>query len=205
MFRRSSNNTFIPPNGLNGGSFPKLGNSTDELGERYPGLLGSTLVLDDGGALKYSNPTVGTLYNGVYQMVKLTTAITRGQIVYWDTAANNGFADFEVRTVGVSATERFKAGVAICNGTSGEYAWIQVSGIATCQYSSTSGATDLNALVFVDFTVNPGQVTALADSDSTAITINRFKSLVGVAYEAPVVSTLKRVVLNLAGFYQNIA
>lgn len=202
MFRRSSNNTFIPPNGLNGGSFPKLGNSTDELGERYPGLLGSTLVLDDGGALKYSNTTVGTLRNGVYQIVKLTSNITKGQLVFWDTAANNGLGEFEV-TGTSTATTMFRAGVAICDGTSGEYCWIQVAGVATCKYQATVTSAVVGNLV-IQSSATTGTVDALADAGAVATAIV-VKQTIGLAYELPVNASLKLVILNLGAFYPNIA
>lgn len=201
MFRRSSNNVFIPPKGLNGGSFAKIGNSTDELGERYPGLLGATLVVDDAGALKYSDTTVGTLYNGVYQLVKLTSNIVKGQLVFWDTLANNGIDEFEVTG---TATENtlFRAGVAICDGTSGEYCWIQVAGLATCKYAAST-QTSAGRLVLQSAN-NAGTVTAVADNAAFA-TAAVVLLQVGIAYEAPTVNGLKQVILNLGAFYPNIA
>lgn len=202
MFRRSSNNVFIPPKGLNAGSFAKIGNSTDELGERYPGLLGATLVVDDKGAAKYSDTSVGTLYNGVYQLVKLTSNIVRGQIVNWDTNSANGMADFEV--TGNSALDTmFKAGVAICAGTSGEYCWIQVAGLASCKYAGTVTDATVGNLV-VQTSGTDETVNAIADGDAFATAL-LVKRLVGIAYELPVVNSFKKVILNLAGFYPNIA
>lgn len=202
MFRRSSNNVFIPPKGLNAGSFAKIGNSTDELGERYPGLLGATLVVDDKGAAKYSDTSVGTLYNGVYQLVKLTSNIVRGQIVNWDTNASNGMADFEV-TGTSGATTMFKAGVAICNGTSGEYCWIQVAGLASCKYGA-SVTSDVIGNLVVQSSVTDETVDALADAGAFATAL-LVKRLVGIAYELPVADAFKKVILNLGAFYPNIA
>lgn len=208
MFRRSSNNTFIPPKGLNAGSFAKIGNSTDELGERYPGLLGSTLVLDEGGARKYSDTSVGLLRAGVYQLVKLSASVTRGEIVVWDTTGTNTLANFVVTNAIAMTTGSLKAGVAICSGTSGEYVWIQVSGLATCKYAATAGSTDLGATVVADFAnataADRSRVVALADA-TTLISINQHKVFVGYAQEAAASNGLKLVALNLAGFYQNIA
>lgn len=208
MFRRSSNNTFIPLNGLNGGSFAKIGNSTDELGERYPGLLGSTLVVDDGGALKYSNTTIGTLRNGVYQLVKFSGAATQGQLVYWDTNANNGFADFEV-TGTATATTCFKAGIALYDVTStqvtnGAYGWIQVAGLASVKFGSVTSGVIGNLVLATSLTA--GTADAIADATAAGVsTAGDFKRLIGIAYEQPVSNTTKLVALNLAGFYQNIA
>lgn len=207
MFRRSSNNVFIPPKGLNSGSFAKIGNSTDELGERYPGLLGATLVVDDGGARKYSDTSVGTLRNGVYQLVKFSGAVTKGQLVYWDTLANAGFADFEV-TGTATAAGCFKAGVALFDVTSdqvtaGAYGWIQIAGLATVKYRSTVTSAVLGNLVLAT-SLTDGTLDAIADG-ADFIIAGTFKRLVGTAYELPTNGGLKLVALNLAGFYPNIA
>lgn len=201
MFRRSSNNTFIPPNGLNGGSFPKLGNSTDELGERYPGLLGSTLVLDDGGALKYSNTSVGILRNGVYQLVKLSSSVLRGQVVVWDTLANGGIDQFKV-TNAVSVTSAAFAGIAICDGTSGEYCWIQVAGLATAKFAATT-APALSSALLVDLAGSNPVLSVLADA--TAVTWGSAKAFVAIAYEGAAGSAFKLVLMSTGSFYPNIA
>lgn len=201
MFRRSSNNVFIPPKGLNGGSFAKIGNSTDELGERYPGLLGATLVLDDGGALKYSDTSVGTLRNGVYQLVKLASNVLRGQVVVWDTLANNGTAEFKV-TNAVSATSAAFAGIAICDGTSGEYCWIQVAGLATGKFAATTSVALSSALV-VD--LNNSLPTLVALADGTSLTWLSAKGFVGVAYESAAGSAFKLILMSTGSFYPNIA
>ena len=89
MFRKSSNNPFIPVGGLNSGSFAQIG-GPEVVGQRFKGLLGQTVVYDNAAALKASKTSVGTLYSGVYQLVKLNSAVLRGEVVYWDTLANNG-------------------------------------------------------------------------------------------------------------------
>lgn len=211
MFRRSSNNVFIPPKGLNSGSFAKIGNSTDELGERYPGLLGATLVVDDGGAKKYSDTSVGTLRNGVYQLVKFSGAVTKGRLVFWDTNANKGFAEFEV-TGTSTATSMYKAGVALYDVsanevTAGAYGWIQVAGLATCNFVTSGNNTTIGNVVLQN-SATTSTVISAADGDAVATAL-AVKRLVGIAYEAvaDVATTgdLKLVALNLAGFYQNIA
>ena len=99
MFRRSSNNPWIPPQGLNSGSFPQIG-GVETVGQRFRGLVGQTVVHSDASALKDSLTSVGTLYNGVYQLVKFNATVSRGQLVFWDTLANNGVSQFLVTKIG---------------------------------------------------------------------------------------------------------
>jgi hypothetical protein len=200
MFRKSSNNPFIPVGGLNSGSFAQIG-GPEVVGQRFKGLLGQTVVYDNAAALKASKTSVGTLYSGVYQLVKLNSAVTRGEVVYWDTLANNGLNDYEV-THTVTAPAMFKAGIAICDGTSGEYAWIQIAGLASVLYRAAVTSAILGNLV-VTTSATAADCDALADAGAFATAL-AMKQLVGIAYELPANSSVKRVSLNLAGFLQNI-
>jgi len=202
MFRKSSNNPWISPSGrLNTGSFAQLG-GTETVGQRYPGLLGQTIVCDTGEALKLSDSTVGTLYQGVYQLVKLNSNVSHGQLVFWDTLANNGINDFEVTST-VTAPAMFKAGVALCTGTSGEYAWIQIAGLANCLYVNPVTDATLGNLVLQN-SATTATVDAITDAGAFATAL-AMKRVVGVAYETPSSGNVRRVLLNLSGFYQNIA
>ena len=202
MYRRGSNNPFISPSGfMNVGSFPApVGSPEPGGGLRFPGLLGQTVVYDDQAALKVSGP-VGTLYHGVYQLVLLSSPVSRGEIVFWDTLANNGLAQFKA-THTVLAPAHFKAGVAVCNGLAGEWCWLQVAGLASCLYSAAVTDATIGNLV-VTQALNVATVDALADAGAFA-TAGLMKRLVGQAYEAPAAGNIRRVILNLAGFYQNI-
>jgi len=196
MFRRSTNNPWIPPGGLNSGSFAQIG-GVETVGQRFGGLLGQTWVASDADALKVSKTSVGTLYNGVYQLVKLSSNVSRGQIVFWDTLANNGTAQFKVTST-VTAPAAFKAGIAICDGTSGEYVYIQVAGLASVLYAGSVTSAVLGNLV-IQSALNAATADALADAGALA-TAGGYKQIVGLAYELPVASSLKRVLLNQAGF-----
>jgi len=200
MFRRSTNNPWIPSGGLNAGSFAQIG-GVEPVGSRFGGLLGQTVVHSNATALKESKTSVGTLYEGVYQLVKLNSNVTRGQIVFWDTLANNGIADFEVTST-VTAPAAFKAGIAICDGTSGEYAYIQVAGLASVLFAGSITSAVLGNVV-IQSALNAATADALADAGALA-TAGGFKQIVGIAYELPVISVTKRVLLNQAGFYPNI-
>jgi hypothetical protein len=202
MFRRSSNNPFIPAGGMNSGSMDTLG-GPETVGSRYGGLLGQTVVHSMASALKASKTATGTLYMGVYQLVKFTTAIVRGELLFWDTLANNGLNDFEV-THTVTAVNPFRAGVALYTDASaaGKFGYIQVAGLASCLYGTVTSAVLGNIVIQTSLTTTT--VDAIADAGTTFATNGGAKLFVGTAYETPVSDTVKRVLLNLAGFYPNI-
>lgn len=206
MFRKSSNNPYV------GGEINRAydliqGGGTETVGFRYPGLLGQTWVANNGDALKVSYTTTGTLYQGVYQYVKFTSAVTRGELLFWDTLANNGMADFEV-THTVTAASAFRAGVCLLTDASatGRFGWIQVAGLANMLYGNAAPgtiglgviqATAANTALLTVATVN-------TIADATAVTELEFRANVGVAYETPAQNAVRRVWMNLSGFYPNV-
>lgn len=204
MYRSSSNNPWRPSKGLNTGSFAQIG-GTEPVGNRFQGMLGQTIVLSNANALKDSDTSVGTLYEGVYQLVKATSTLVRGQLVFWDTLANNGINDFEVTST-VGATSAFRAGVAICAATSGEYVYIQIAGLASVLFGNSAvggiglGVIQATALDTPLLTVNTVNTVAAATAWTSTFTL----AFVGLAYEAPTTNTISRVLLNVGGFYQNI-
>lgn len=199
MPTRNSNNIWRPPQGMNYGSFAQIGGQ-EPVGTRMQGQLGGVVQHSNATALLDSYTTTGTLYEGEYQLVKLTSAVSRGELVFWDTLANNGINDFEV-THTVTAPAMFKAGVAVCDGTSGEYAFIQISGLASCLYRSSVTDATLGNLV-IQTSATTATVDALADAGSVNTAL-LFKQVVGIAYALPANSTVARVLLNQAGFYRN--
>ena len=169
MYRRGSNNPWRPAQGLNSGSFAQIGGQ-EPVGTRMQGQLGGTVVHSNATALQDSYTTTGTLYQGVYQLVKATSTLVRGQLVSWATLANNGLNDFEVTST-LTANVNFRAGVAICAATSGEYVYIQVAGLAACLYSANAPDATLGLAVIQattkdvpDLTVN----TVSTSADATA-------------------------------------
>jgi len=207
MFRKSSNNPWISPSGfLNTGSFASIG-GTETVGTRFQGMLGQTIVCSNADALKASNTSVGTLYNGVYQLVKFNSAIVRGQLVFWDTLANNGLNDYEVTST-VTAATAFRAGVALFTdaSASGKYGWIQVAGLANCLYGNspvgTIGlaviqATALDVPLLTVATVN-------TSADATVQLTEDLRAYIGVAYETPAQNAVRRVLLSTGAFFPNI-
>lgn len=224
MFRRSTNNPWISPSGfINGGYFAGLGGTDAQpvlataAGARFPGLLGQTVVHSNSTALKDSNTTVGTLFAGVYQLVKFSTAVAgttgfagtvkQGSLVFWDTLANNGQATFTVTDV-VTATSDFKAGVVVSADTAianvaGQFGWIQVAGLATVLYGTVTSAVIGNTVIQTSLTTNTFD--AIADAGTTFATNGGAKLFVGTAYELPATGTLKRVWMSTEGVLFNIA
>ena len=203
MQRRSSNNPWIPPGGLNAGSMDQIG-GPETVGQRFKGLLGQVVVHDNASALKVSKTSVGTLYMGEYQLVKFNSAIVRGELLFWDTLANNGLNDYEV-THTVTAVNPFKAGIALytdANAT-GKYGWIQTAGLATGLYRSAVTSAIIGNVV-VQTSLTTTTLDAIADAGTTFATNGGAKLFVGVAYELPANDGLLRILMNQAGFYQNV-
>lgn len=203
MQRRSSNNPWIPPGGLNAGSMEQIG-GPETVGQRFKGLLGQVVVHDNASALKVSKLSVGTLYMGEYQLVKFNSAITRGQLLFWDTLANNGLNDYEV-TGTVTAVNPFRAGVALYTdpAAAGKYGWIQTAGLASCLYRAAVTSAVLGNIV-IQTSLTTTDVDAIADAGTTFATNGGAKLFVGVAYELPANSSVLRVLLSQSGFYQNV-
>lgn len=208
MFRKSSNVGWAGGAGnLNQQSFEQLGGA-EPVGTRLGGILGSTVVLNNGDALKQSYTTNGTLYQGVYQLVKFNTAIVLGELLFWDTLANNGQADFEV-THTVTAVNQFRAGVALYtdSAATGKYGWIQVAGLASVLFGNSApdatlglGVIQATAKDVPLLTVTTVNTTA----NATAQLSEDLLAFIGVAYSTPTINTTVRVWLSLGAFYPNI-
>lgn len=210
MFRRSTNNPWISPDGyMNGPAFDNLGGGTSgAINARFNGLLGQTNVCDRAGALKVSKTSVGTLYQGVYQLVQYksdVTTVTRGQLLFWDVLSASGIANFVV-TATAAATNKFRAGVALATETAGgsKYAWIQVAGLASCLYKSSPADTTIGDVV-IQTSLTTATVDAIADATDYGTSMGALSLIIGTAYEQPATAAVKRVLLNLSGFYPNIA
>ena len=207
MFRRSTNNPWIPPQGINGAYFGTIGGAdAGSLDNRFPGMLGSTVVKTTADALKASQLSTGTLFQGVYQLVKFTSAMTRGQLVFWDTNANNGIQDFEVTST-VTTVSLFRAGVCLRTdaAATGKFGYIQVAGLASMLYGTVAGGA-VGQLVIQD-TLTTAVVNNLADATQfpAATQASDFKrGPLGLAYELPVTGTVLKVLMRPDGWIYNI-
>jgi len=215
MFRRSTNNPWISPSGfLNSGGFEAIGgaDTAPGAGQRFPGLLGQTVVHSNATALKASRLATGTLFEGIYQLVRYApgvTTISRGQLVFWDTLANNGIPNFRV-TGTSTATTNFRAGVALAAETAGGnlYAWIQVAGMASILFGASPAAADGQLVIQATAADTPlltvATVNTFADATAVPTTVAWHKSRVGINYGVPTASVPNRVLMDLNAFVPNI-
>lgn len=110
---------------------------------------GDFLELTAAQALALSDTTKGTLYEGVYQRVKLSATgasnVGLGQPVFWN-EANDATDPYPVtNTPGATGTATYEfAGVVIDPTTTvGQYCWIQISGKATCEITGGGAAGNI--------------------------------------------------------------
>jgi hypothetical protein len=103
-----------------------------------PGQLGAEIYLNRPEALKKSDTTIGTLYEGRYMYVKTKTTVTtspaRGLACRWSDKAN-----FEVTVDAVGDPDVGNiAGVFISAPGNGKHCWIHVGdGLVVCKFKGT--------------------------------------------------------------------
>ena len=133
----------------------------------YGGILGIEVELTDRQV--YYDSDVGTLYGGRYQYVQTLASATatpaRGEAAFW--------SDPDNWVVSGDAGDGNFAGVFLNTITSGNFGWIQKSGIATCKFGAGTPAAKL----IVATTSGANTFDALADG--TAITTTNLKLWVG--------------------------
>jgi hypothetical protein len=144
---------------------------------------------------------------GSYQLVKFAGAMVRGQLVFWDTLANNGLADYEV-THTVTAATCFRAGVALFTDAqaTGKFGYIQTGGLGSMLFGNSAvgtiglGVIQATALDVPLLTVATVNTTAMATAQLTEDVL----ALVGQAYETPTQNAISRVLMLPNGFYPNV-
>ena len=189
------NQVFLTSPYLNAINDPVIGSSVSG-SAGYPGLLGTIITLTHAEAAKHSLTTTGTLYGGEYQYVKATTALARGDIVAWDVVANTGLTDYEVtHTIGATL-EGYLAGIALNTVSSGQYGWIQISGLAGVKYRAT--VTDKTAGNLVVQLTTTATADAIADSTGSYISggTKGIKNIIGSAYDAPTDAGVNLIVMK---------
>jgi hypothetical protein len=212
MFRRSTNNPWIPSGGINSTYFGTIGGAdAGSLDNRFPGLLGSTVVKSTADALKASKTSVGTLFEGIYQLVKFGGAIVRGQLVFWDTNANNGIPNFTVSHTS-SLTNWARAGVALFTdaAATGKFGYIQIAGMASMLFGASPSAADAQIVIQATAADTPLMTVATVNTfaDATTIVMTNttwIKARVGTCYGAPTASLTNKVLMDLNAFVPNIA
>jgi hypothetical protein len=155
----------------------------------YGGIRGIEIEFKDDQV--FYDPTVGTLYGGVYKYVQTvaaadrTTAPARGLIAFWYNDDNF--------VVTADATDGNQCGVFLNAITSGDWGWIQVGGDASVLFSEaiTKATPAVKDVVVCD----SGLDTADVESDSTSYTNLIYKRILGIAKEVPVAGAISVVEL----------
>ena len=148
--------------------------------------LGNIYEFTNADALRHSStPATQRLYSGWYQYVKAVTALARGQICVWDTAANTGWTDFEMGSTIAATAEGFGFGIALGTVTSGRYCFVQVAGLANVLFRGTVTNKTAGNIVLQLTTTNTAD--AIADATGTYISggVLGLKNIIGTAYNAP--------------------
>ena len=175
------------------------------LGFDYGGgaRAGDMAVLNDAEALALSDTGVGTLFGGMYQRVKFSASITtlkRGQIVFWDLssgALNHQVTNVEATGAGLTAGVVINKNAGV---TAGNWAWIQRAGIATVLYRATLSNTGTPAAgnsVFIALAGAGADNATFDDLGGIAPVTLNFAKFAGIAIDAPVGGSLKKVLLRL--------
>lgn len=120
-----------------------LASPSGSIVQAYTGNLGIKWALSEDQALLESNTAVGTLYNGVYQLVQLAATnvanLARGRLVFWNPAVAADL--YQVNQLeSANGGQPLFAGVLINSAaylTAGNFVWIQVAGKATVQIRGT--------------------------------------------------------------------
>lgn len=164
------------------------------------GWAGSRFQFTETRALKLSNTNVGTLHNGIYQLVRARGTLVDwvvGRPVFWSSTTL-----FEVTTV--AATTALLAGIAISIPSAlGDYVYIQVYGDVAGLYAHalTKAVPALNDPV--KLSISASLATLDVQLDATAFSNVELKLLVGKVNEAPAIDVVKRIILTEAVQIQN--
>jgi hypothetical protein len=166
-------------------------------------LPGDRIILDDVTALALSDTTIGTLYGGIYMYVQATyttTAPAVGQIAFFKTAdigsttlPNSYIAYGDAQPT--TTVPSYVLGIFISAPTKGNYAWIQIAGVATVLFDSTVTATTTGHMVVAK---SAAVVPSTADQ-AVAITELTWCAQIGVSIATVTTSTLSKVSM-LRGF-----
>jgi hypothetical protein len=178
---------------------PDFGTSTTV--SKLAGQLGQGFWLDDSN-IQYSSSTA--VYGGHFRYVLLSsasTAVVRGQIVFWDilaTAADSAYQVTTLETGSVSGAQ-LQAGIVLNPAwAAGKYSVIQDVGPCYVQFRGTlTAAGGAGSAVFcagAGAGVDNGFADVLAQA--TATTEQTMQRYLGTAQETPTNAGLKRVYLR---------
>jgi hypothetical protein len=161
---------------------------------RFGGQLGKQLWVSSEQISQMYSSTIGTLYAGCYQYVKIAAAQTLvvGDLLYWDqAAATNTFTVTKDATTTTFNYESF-AGFCINVITAGNYGFIQIAGVATGKYVSSITGTKAIGRPVMGSIATAGRIDVI-DAAITGGTQNNF---LGWALSLPTDNSLGTVQLS---------
>lgn len=166
-------------------------------GSYYGGLLGVRVALGP-DEVRYKS-SVGTLYGGVYQYVKVSATHTAspavGTLAYWLPVSSTVLEDqYTVSADAQPATTAptLVAGVFLNAITPGNYGWIQIAGRATVLYDSSITDNTVGDLVTAKVSAT---VASTADAIVSTTTGLMVAGALGIAEVQPVASALKTILM----------
>lgn len=161
-----------------------------------PGQLGQVFSATFAQALALSKTSIGTLYGGLYQVVKFkstsTTAPARGGLCFWEAPGTT----YTVTPDTTALLETNIAGVYVNAPTKGNYGIIQVGGLASVLFRSSVTDKHAGNLCLQLTTANTAD--AIADATGTFIAggVKGLKNIIGSCYAEPADSTITTVLLK---------
>ncbi len=161
---------------------------------KFGGQLGKTLWVSSDQISQMYSSTIGTLYAGAYQYVKLAASqtIVVGDLLYWDQGAAD--TTFTVTKAVNTTTKNYAsiAGFALNVITAGNYGFIQIAGKATGLYvASITGTKQVGAQVMASV-ATAGRIDVI-DAAITGLTQQNF---IGWAEALPADNSLGTIQLN---------
>lgn len=155
-----------------------IGNQSGITGvSKFGGQLGKILWVSDEQIGQMYDSTVGTLYAGAYQYVKVAAGQTLavGDLLYWDQSVSSPASAYTVTKSASTTTANYQsfAGFALNAVSAGQYGFIQIAGIATGRYvASVTGTKQIGAQV-MGSVATAGRVDVI-DAAITGLTQNNF-------------------------------
>lgn len=156
---------------------------------------GDFIELTAAQAKQLSKTSVGTLYEGVYQRVKLSATGasnvgTVGTPLFWNEANDTTDPYPVTNTPGSTGTATYEyAGTVIDPSTTpGQYCWIQVNGKATCSFASGSAGT---VAQYVTFPTSGADVYATGGAPATNIVVGSLLSVAPAASGLAIVAVTR--------------
>ncbi len=160
-------------------------------------LPGDRIILDDASALALSDTAIGTLYGGIYMYVNVSagTAATsvRGCVAFFTDAGVGSTYNVSMDPQPTTTNPTYVLGVFINGITKLSYGWVQIAGIASVLFDTTT-ITGTTAGSMVSAKASATQLGA-ADNAATVTQIT-VAALLGVSVGTVAAATVSKVALT---------